>query len=51
MEERYSAKLVTDLMLTREVNGRKQVLLALRKNTGYRDGEYELPGGHVDAGV
>ena len=50
MEERYSSKLVTDLMLTRENNGKKEVLLALRKNTGYRDGEYELPGGHVDAG-
>ena len=50
MEERYCCKLVTDLMLTRENNGKKEVLLALRKNTGYRDGEYELPGGHVDAG-
>lgn len=50
MKQRYCAKLVTDLMLTREKNGRKEVLLALRKNTGYRDGEYELPGGHVDAG-
>ena len=50
MEERYCSKLVTDLMLTREKDGKKQVLLSLRKNTGYRDGEYELPGGHVDQG-
>ena len=52
MEERYCSKLVTDLMLTRknEENGKTEILLALRKNTGYRDGEYELPGGHVDAG-
>lgn len=50
MEERYCSKLVTDLMLTREKNGKKEILLSLRKNTGYRDGEYELPGGHVDAG-
>jgi len=52
MEERYCSKLVTDLMLTRknEKNGEIEVLLSLRKNTGYRDGEYELPGGHVDAG-
>ncbi len=50
MEERYCSKLVTDLMLTRENNGKKEVLLALRKNTGYGDGKYELPGGHVDAG-
>ena len=50
MEERYCCKLVTDLMLTRENNGEKEILLSLRKNTGYRDGEYELPGGHVDSG-
>lgn len=50
MEERYYCKLVTDLMLTREKDGKKEVLLSLRKNTGYRDGEYELPGGHVDKG-
>lgn len=50
MEERYCCKLVTDLMLTREKDGKKEVLLLLRKNTGYRDGEYELPGGHVDKG-
>ena len=50
MEERYCCKLVTDLMLTREKDGKKEVLLSLRKNTGYRDGEYELPGGHVDEG-
>ena len=52
MEERYCSKLVTDLMLTRknEKNGDTEILLALRKNTGYRDGQYELPGGHVDAG-
>ena len=50
MEKRYCCKLVTDLMLTREKDGKKEVLLSLRKNTGYRDGEYELPGGHVDKG-
>lgn len=50
MEERYCCKLVTDLMLTRNKEGQRQVLLALRKNTGYADGEYELPGGHVEAG-
>ena len=52
MSERYSCKLVTDLMLTRknEQSGETEVLLSLRKNTGYRDGEYELPGGHVEAG-
>lgn len=52
MSKRYQCNLVTDIMLTREneLNGDLEVLLALRKNTGYHDGEYELPGGHVDAG-
>lgn len=52
ISERYSCNLVTDLMLTRknEKTGEKEILLSLRKNTGYRDGEYELPGGHVEKG-
>ena len=49
MEERYKCAIVVDLMLIRENNGKKEVLLALRKNTGYCDGEYELPGGHIEA--
>ena len=49
MEDRYKSMLVVDLMLKRENNGKKEILLALRKNTGYNDGKYELPGGHVDA--
>lgn len=39
MEERYKSMLVVDLMLSRENNGEKEILLALRKNTGYNDGE------------
>lgn len=52
MEERYKSMIVVDLMLTRknQDTGKKEILLALRKNTGYNDGEYELPGGHVDEG-
>ena len=52
MEERYQSMIVADLLLKRidETTGKEDVLLALRKNTGYNDGEYELPGGHVDAG-
>lgn len=49
MEDRYKSMIVVDLMLIREKNGEREVLLALRKNTGYNDGKYELPGGHVDA--
>ena len=39
MEERYKSMIVVDLMLTRinEKTGKKEVLLALRKNTGYND--------------
>ena len=50
MEERYKSMIVADLMLTRINDGKKEVLLSLRKNTGYNDGEYELPGGHVEEG-
>ena len=52
MEERYRSMIVVDLMLIRDnkENGKKEILLALRKNTRYNDGEYELPGGHVDEG-
>jgi len=52
MEERYKSAIVVDLMLTKQnkENGNKEILLMLRKNTGYNDGIYELPGGHVDEG-
>ena len=51
MNERYSCKLVTDLMITRKSEKEEpEILLSLRKNTGYRNGEYELPGGHVEEG-
>ena len=48
MEERYKTGITVDLMLTRENNGSKEILLSLRKNTGYNDGKFELPGGHVE---
>ena len=50
MESRYKSIIVVDLMLTRKNNEKTEVLLALRKNTGYNDGKYELPGGHVEEG-
>ncbi len=52
MEERYQSRIIVDLLLKKinKENGKEEILLALRKNTGYNDGNYELPGGHVDAG-
>ena len=52
MEDRYKCSIIVDLMLTRlnKENGKKEVLVSLRKNTGYNDGQYELPGGHVEKG-
>ena len=51
MEERYQCKVTVDLLLERidsETN-EKEILLLLRKNTGYCDGFYDLPGGHLEA--
>ena len=50
MEQRYRSKLIVDLFLHREIeNGKIEILLSLRQNTGNHDGEYDLPGGHVEA--
>jgi len=46
-QEKFRAILSVYLVLQRE-NG--DVLLLLRKNTWYKDGEYGLPAGHVDGG-
>jgi 8-oxo-dGTP diphosphatase len=44
MKERFKATPAAYLILER--NG--QVVLIKRRNTGYRDGEYTLPAGHVE---
>lgn len=44
-QEKFRAILSVYLVLQREDNS---VLLLLRKNTGYCDGQYGLPAGHVD---
>ena len=49
MEERYKSVICVDLLVKRVVNNQEYVLLMKRKNTGYNDGEYELPGGHLEA--
>ena len=50
MEERYKSKIVVDLLLERQnpETNKKEILLSLRQNTGYADGLYDLPGGHLD---
>ena len=49
MEERYKSVICVDLLVKRVINNQEYVLLMKRKNTGYNDGEYELPGGHLEA--
>lgn len=48
MKERFKNGIVTDLLIIKNEDGNKKILLAKRKNTGYKDGEYEIPGGHLE---
>lgn len=45
MEERNKLPISVQLILEKE----NKILLLKRKNTGYEDGKYALPGGHVEA--
>ena len=45
MEERNKIPISVQLILEKE----NKILLLKRKNTGYEDGKYSLPGGHVEA--
>ena len=51
MEERYLNRIGVDIFLERknEISGRKQILMLKRAGTGYYDGYYDLPGGHLEA--
>ena len=51
MEERYLSRIGVDIFLERknEVSGKKQILMLKRAGTGYCDGYYDLPGGHLEA--
>jgi 8-oxo-dGTP diphosphatase len=44
MAERFSYLAVVNILLLKD----DQVLLARRFNTGYHDGDYEVPSGHMD---
>lgn len=51
MEERYQSKVVVFLILTRDINGKKEILLQKRCNTGYMDGKYDCAcSGHLEKG-
>ena len=50
-DERYKSKVAVFLILTREENGKEQVLLQERCNTGYMDGKYDTAcSGHLEQG-
>ena len=49
MSEKYYSKLSVNLLLTRENNGKKEIMLHLRQNTGFMDNMYDFTcGGHVE---
>ncbi len=51
MKQRYQSKVAVFLILTREKNGKTEILLQRRCNTGYMDGKYDVAcSGHVEKG-
>ena len=50
MGKRFKSVVCADLLARKEVDGKTLILLSKRKNTGSDDGEYELPGGHLEMG-
>ena len=51
MKQRYESKIAVFLVLTRIKDGKKEVLLQKRCNTGYMDGKYDMAcSGHLEAG-
>ena len=50
MRERYKTASAVMLLLLRERNGRQEILLQKRRNTGYADGMWDCgAAGHVEA--
>lgn len=51
MKQREGSQLAVFLVLTRIIDGNKEVLLQKRINTGYMDGKYDAAcSGHVEKG-
>ena len=45
---RFKSGVCVDIVLTKKLDNKKYILLMKRKNTGFDDGMYELPGGHLE---
>lgn len=50
MDKRFKSGVCTDLLIKKVINNETYILLMKRMNTGFNDGEYELPGGHLEKG-
>lgn len=51
MKKRYESKVAVFLILVRKVNGKIEILLQRRCNTGYMDGKYDMAcSGHLEKG-
>ena len=51
MKKRYESKVAVFLILMRKVNGKREILLQRRCNTGYMDGKYDMAcSGHLEKG-
>lgn len=51
MKERYESKVSVCLVLTRKKDGKTEILLQERYNTGYMDGKYDTAcSGHLEKG-
>ena len=48
MEERYKSVVCTDVLLKKIIDNKTYILLMKRINTGFDDGNFELPGGHLE---
>ena len=50
MEDRFKSTICVDIIFKKQIDNDIYILLMKRKNTGFNDGEYELPGGHLESG-
>lgn len=48
MEKRFKCAVCVDLIMQKREKNATRILLMRRKATGFHDGEYELPGGHLE---